>query len=80
MIRTLLILSILLVSAACAAQSPGRSKVKSAPAPTIDLARSLRTDDPAAAIRVLNALIQDRSGSGELAEVFVLLGDIYVDI
>ncbi|MEO0733045.1 MAG: histidine kinase [Bacteroidota bacterium] len=47
---------------------------------TLEQAENLREKDPAEAIRVLNAVIQQKKRAGELAEAFLLLGDIYTDI
>jgi two-component system LytT family sensor kinase len=47
---------------------------------TIEAAERLRKEDPTEAIRMLNDLIQQSATPGDLTRVFILLGDIYVDI
>ncbi|MEM6769065.1 MAG: histidine kinase [Bacteroidota bacterium] len=63
------------------AQAPSK-KMKRAklPTATLEQAIELRKEDPAAAIRTLNALIQQQESPDDLADAFLLLGDIYVDI
>lgn len=82
MILRLFFLAILLGTATMAeAQSaPSKSVRTNKKVTTLDLATDLRREDPAEAIRLLNAVIQEQPKADELTEAFLLLGDIYADI
>lgn len=80
--RILLFLLLLIGGAAVAAQTaPSSASARSSRKMTVlEEAASLRQEDPAAAIRLLNTVIQGKPKANELKEVFLLLGDIYGDI
>lgn len=81
MVRLLLTsLVLLLLPVGLIAQSAGRKKADTRQPVTVEQARQLSKEDPAAAIRLLDQLIQAKVSSEDLADAFVLLGDIYVDI
>ncbi|WP_020570072.1 tetratricopeptide repeat-containing sensor histidine kinase [Neolewinella persica] len=82
MILRFLLLAILLGTAtwADAQSAPVKASRSSEEMTIIARASSLRKDDPAEAIRLLNSVIQEQPKADELKKVFLLLGDIYADI
>lgn len=82
MLRILSVLVLLLLlNVGLAAQSPSKQVKRSGRAvATLDQAIKLRRGDPAAAIRILNDVIQRQADPEALTEAFLLLGDIYVDM
>lgn len=82
MLRLILVWSVLLVlNLGLGAQSPAKKVRRTGrQAATMEQAVRLRKEDPAEAIRILNAVIQQQSDPETLTDAFLLLGDLYVDI
>lgn len=71
-----LVLTLLVFAGSLSAQSASAKKQVS----VIEQARELRTSDPDQAISLLNKAMSSKQQKVDLAEAFVLLGDIYADI
>jgi tetratricopeptide (TPR) repeat protein len=82
MILRLLFLAILLGTATAAeAQAVSAEPARTGKKMTaLTRATDLRKEDPAAAIRLLNGIIQEQPNADGLKTAFLLLGDIYADI
>lgn len=74
------LLILTLLSGGLTGQSIETKKSRKRAVATVERALKLREKDPAEAIRILNEVVNRKTKAEELAEAFVLLGDLYVDI
>ena len=81
LIHLLLLTALLLTAPALTGQSYEVSKkLRKKGKSLLEQATELRTEDPAAAIRLLDQVVKDKPKTIDLTQAFILLGDIYGDI